>query len=60
MAGMLGADEASALEQKLDAYNDSTSTQIAVVIILTLDGAEINQFSTELFHKWQYRTKRQG
>ena len=57
MAGMLNADEASALEQKLDTYNDSTSTQIAVVIISTLDGAEINQFSTELFHKWQIGQK---
>ena len=57
MAGMLSAGEASTLEQKLDAYNDSTSTQIAVVIIPTLDGSEINQFSTELFHKWQIGQK---
>ena len=51
-AGMLSGGDADALEQKLDAYNDSTSTQIAVVSIPTLGGAEINQFATELFHKW--------
>lgn len=51
-AGMLNEGDAEALEGKLVAYTRETSTQIAVVIIPTLDGAEINQFATELFHKW--------
>ena len=52
MAGMLSPAEAQAIEQKLVAYSDSTSTQIAVVILPTIGGAEINQFATELFHSW--------
>ena len=52
MAAMLSAADAQAIEQKLVAYSDSTSTQIAVVIIPTIGGAEINQFATELFHSW--------
>ena len=52
MAGMLSPADAQAIEQKLVAYSDSTSTQIAVVIIPTIGGAEINQFATELFHGW--------
>jgi uncharacterized protein len=51
-AGMISGGDAEAIERKLDAYNDSTSTQIAIVTIPTLGGAEINQFATELFHKW--------
>jgi uncharacterized protein len=52
MAGMLTYNDTKALEQKLDAYNDSTSTQIAVVIISSLNGAEIAQYATELATKW--------
>ena len=35
-AGMLSPDEANMLEQKLVAFNDSTSTQIAIVIVPSL------------------------
>jgi uncharacterized protein len=52
MAGMLTAEEADLLEAKLLQYNDSTSTQIAVVTINSLDGAEIAQYATELGAKW--------
>ena len=37
-AGMLNQDEVNSLEQKLVAFNDSTSTQIAIVTVPTLDG----------------------
>ena len=37
-AGMLNRDEVNSLEQKLVAFNDSTSTQIAIVIVPTLMG----------------------
>ncbi len=36
-AGMLKADEVNMLEQKLVAFNDSTSTQIAIVIVPSLE-----------------------
>jgi len=51
-AQLLGSGEVSALEQKLVAYNDSTSTQISVVIVSTLDGMDISQYATELGEKW--------
>ena len=54
---MLSAGENQALEQRLDRYNDSTSTQIAVVIINSLDGAERAQYGTELAEKWGIGSK---
>jgi len=53
----LSGGELNALEQKLVAYNDSTSTQIAVVIIPTTDGADIGQYTIELFNKWEIGNK---
>ncbi len=47
----LSGGELNALEQKLVAYSDSTSTQIAIVIISTTDGADIGQYTIELFNK---------
>jgi uncharacterized protein len=52
MAGMLSPEEANTLENKLVAYDDSTSTQIAVVIIDSLEGGEPAQYATELATKW--------
>lgn len=51
-AGMLSAGDADALETRLDQYEKETSTQIAVVIITTLDGADRAQYATELMHEW--------
>ena len=48
----LSAGEINALEQKLVAFDDSTSTQIAVVVINSLDGYEIADYSARLFDKW--------
>ena len=48
----LSIDEANQLEQKLVAFDDSTSTQIAVVLIQSLDGYEISDYSVKLFEKW--------
>jgi uncharacterized protein len=52
LAGLLNPSQSAALEQKLDAYNDSTSTQIAIVIINSLNGMEKAQYATELAEKW--------
>jgi uncharacterized protein len=48
----LSAAESSALEQKLVAYNDSTSTQIAVVILGSLEGYAIEDYTFSLGEQW--------
>ncbi|UKJ08429.1 TPM domain-containing protein [Solitalea lacus] len=40
------------LERKLVAYNDSTSNQIAVVIVQSLNGYEIADYAIKLGQKW--------
>ncbi|MCF8247623.1 MAG: TPM domain-containing protein [Saprospiraceae bacterium] len=51
-AGILSSGEVQALEQKLVAYDDSTSTQIAVVIEETLDGDDVFDYSHRLATAW--------
>lgn len=50
--GVLSTSEKSHLEQKLIQYYDSTSTQVVVAIIPTLNGEEIALFATEWAHQW--------
>lgn len=45
-------DQRQALENKLVAFDDSTSTQIAVVIIPSLNGNEIADFNVNLLRAW--------
>jgi len=52
LAGMLSADEAATLERKLVAYNDSSSSQIAVVTIPTLGDNEIADYGQQLYESW--------
>lgn len=56
-ANVLSTSENAALEKKLVAYNDSTSTQIAIVIIESLQGAEVGSYAAELGEKWGIGTK---
>jgi uncharacterized protein len=51
-AGMLSEDERQNLENKLDAYNDSTSTQIAIVTISNLGDYEPADYAQRLAEKW--------
>lgn len=51
-AGVLQADEVARLEQKLVAFDDSTSTQIAVLFIRSTGDYEIGQYGAELAEKW--------
>lgn len=51
-AGMLKRGEIEALESKLVAFNDSTSTQIAVVTVNDLQGYAISDFAQRLAEKW--------
>jgi len=52
MAGMLNSSDAQELEKKLEAYDKSTSTQITIVTLHTLDGMDIGQYAAELGEKW--------
>jgi uncharacterized protein len=44
--------QAQALEHKLVVYDDSTSNQIAIVIVESLQGYEANEYATALGRKW--------
>ena len=50
--GTLTATQINTLERKLVAYNDSTSTQILVLIVDDLQGYSIEQYATEIGHNW--------
>jgi uncharacterized protein len=52
LAGMMSASEVDALERKLVAYNDSTSSQIAVVTVPTLGDYEIADYAQKLYESW--------
>ena len=52
LAGLLQPQEVAALEQKLVAYNDSTSSQIAVVTVPTLDGNDLADYTQKLYESW--------
>ena len=51
-AKMMSGFEEKQLEQKLISYNDTTSTQIVVITVNSLQGKEISMYATELAHKW--------
>ena len=51
-AGVLGGSNVNQLEAKLRNYMDSTSTQIAVVIIPSLEGDDLFDYSQRLAEKW--------
>lgn len=48
----LTAEQESHLESKLIAYDDSTSNQIAVIIISTTDGNSIEDVALEILRTW--------
>lgn len=50
--GLLSPQEQAALESKLVAYDDSTSTQIAVVIEASLEGDDLFDYTIRLVEQW--------
>ncbi|MCB9081737.1 MAG: TPM domain-containing protein [Lewinellaceae bacterium] len=56
-AGLLSVAERQALEQKLVAYDDSTSTQIAIIIDRSLEGEDIFDYSFRLAQAWEIGTE---
>lgn len=57
LAHLMQPQEADALEQKLVAYNDSTSSQIAVVTVPNLGGNEIADYAQQLYRAWSIGQK---
>ncbi|MCF0057555.1 YgcG family protein [Dyadobacter sp. CY356] len=51
-AKQLNPTEISALERKLDAYNDSTSSQIAIVVVPTTGDYAIADYALKLGREW--------
>jgi len=51
-AGVLSSSELQALESKLVAFNDSTSNQIAVVIVSDLQGYDKSEFAYKVAKDW--------
>ena len=51
-AGMLKPEEVNILEQKLVAFDDSTSTQIVILTVPTLDGYDKADYGQRVAQKW--------
>jgi uncharacterized protein len=51
--GTLSADQKSSLENKLTQFNASSSNEISVVLIKSLQGDTIENFSSKLFEEWK-------
>lgn len=54
---MLEPFQVAALEQKLDAYNDSTSSAIVIITVPNLDGYDIEQVALKYLRDWGIGTK---
>ncbi len=52
LAGMLSPSQVNTLEKKLDLFNDSTSTQIAIVTVSDLNGYDRSDYAQRLAEKW--------
>ncbi|MCX7986936.1 MAG: TPM domain-containing protein [Bacteroidales bacterium] len=55
--GLLSPEQINLLEKDLIAYNDTTSTQIAVVIVKSLNGMDANYFAYKIGETWQVGQK---
>ena len=58
--GTLSSSQINILERKLVAYNDSTSTQILVLLVDDLQGYSIEKYATEIGHGWGVGQKDKG
>jgi uncharacterized protein len=56
----LNPQEKAALENKLVAFNDSSSTQIAIVILNSLDGYPIDDYARRLAQSWGIGEKKKN
>lgn len=51
-SGVLSAQQKQALESKLVAFGDSSSTQISIAILKSVGDYDINEYAVELGRKW--------
>jgi uncharacterized protein len=51
-AGVLSPDEEQRLERQLVAYDDSTSNQVAVVLVKTLNDYPIEEYALKILRTW--------
>ena len=51
-ANLLSSDQQQILEQKLDAFNDTTSNQISIVTINDLNDVPVEDYANKLFREW--------
>jgi uncharacterized protein len=51
-SGVLSAEQKQALESKLVAFDDSSSTQIAIAILKSVGDYDINEYAINLGRKW--------
>lgn len=56
-ANQISSRDEQIIERQLRALNDTTSTQIAVVTVNSLDGYSIAEYATKLGHSWGVGTK---
>lgn len=56
-ANLLEPFQVQSLEQKLDAYNDSTSSAIVIITVPSLDGYDIPQVSLKYLRDWGIGSK---
>jgi len=56
LAGILSPSEQARLEENLMAFENETSNQIAVLIINSLEGETIEQYSIQVVDQWQLGT----
>jgi len=56
-AGIFSANQVAQLEHALVAFNDTTSTQISVVTVASLNGYDIGDFTDRLGEKWRVGQK---
>lgn len=52
LADVLTSDEEAQLERKLVAYDDSTSNQLVILTIKTLQGYPIEEYALKVFRNW--------
>ncbi|MFY7908628.1 MAG: TPM domain-containing protein [Emticicia sp.] len=52
VGGLLSQGEIDQLERKLKAYNDSTSTQVAIVIVKSVQPYDISEYAVKLGREW--------
>ncbi|WP_231459211.1 MULTISPECIES: YgcG family protein [unclassified Pedobacter] len=51
-SGVLSAEQKNNLERKLVAFDDSSSTQIAIAVLKSVGDYDINEYAVELGRKW--------